>query len=260
MLITAKQLKRVVARSLREAPMREPEELGRFNRVVFYREWTTGIGDFMEIAYYDRTQLHRYNPVVSNVMDPAGVEPVGRMTVIRRKRISDAPPCDGAWTVDLTEQTRKGWGPMLYQVAIELSTLRGGKGLMPDRYDLTDEAAAVWGKFWAGASDGVRSHQLDSEWNTLTGDPEDNCEHDHVLDREDPELRQRLADPKTKPSAADAARINDIITTSPLSKRYTRPPITLRRLIEQGSLYSMHVTPGGPSMAFRMRSLDDLEE
>jgi len=260
MLITTKQLKRIVARSLREAPMREPEELRQFNRVVFYREWTTGIGDFMEIVYYDRNQLHRYNPIDSQVLDPAEVEPVGKISVIRRKRRSDSPPCDGAWTVDLTEQTRKGWGPMLYQVAIELTTLRGGRGLAPDRYDLTDEAASVWGKFWAGASDGVQSHQLDSEWNTLTGNPEDNCEHDHVLDREDPELRRRLFGPKTKPSAEDAARINDIIISSPLSKRYTRPPITLQRLIQQDSFYALHANPAGPSMAFRIRSLEELEE
>jgi hypothetical protein len=260
MLITSKQLRNVIARALHEAPMREPEELPRFNRVVFYREWTTGIGDFMEVAYYDRSQLHRYNPGDSHVMDPSGSEPIGRITVIRRKRRSNLPPCDGAWTVDLTEQTRKGWGPLLYQVAIELATLRGGKGLMPDRYEVSDEAASVWQKFLAGASDGVQSHQLDSEWNTLTDDPEDNCDHDHVLNTQDPDLKHRLVHLKTPPSAEDAARLNDIILSSALSKRYTRPPITLQRLIEQGSLYDLHAKSAGPSIAFKISNIEDLAE
>jgi hypothetical protein len=260
MLLTGKQLARIVSRTMIEAPMREPEELLKHRHVVFYRRWKSFVGEFIELAYYDRSQLHAYDPSAKHTMDPEGSEPVGRIKIIKPRRHSKDPPCDDTWNVDLTDQTRKGWGPMLYQLAIELATLNGGKGLMPDRYSVSADATAVWQRFMQGASDGVQAFQMDSEWNTLTPDPMDNCDQHSTIDAFDQELRKRLVDQGLQPNEEEREFINDVLLQSPLSKRYTRPPITLSRLIQQGSFYEMNAKPGQGSVAFRILDISDLEE
>ena len=67
--------------------------------------------------------------------------------------------CSGAWMVGSSE-AMKGWGPFLYDVAIEYATLRGN-GLMPDREMVSGEAKRVWDYYLKNRSD-VTAHQLDN--------------------------------------------------------------------------------------------------
>lgn len=41
-----------------------------------------------------------------------------------------------------------GYGPMLYDIAMEIIYLIGGAGLMPDRDTVSDAARAVWAKYY----------------------------------------------------------------------------------------------------------------
>lgn len=68
----------------------------------------------------------------------------------------------GAWEVQSSE-ARRGFGPLLYVVAMEYAS-RGGKGLMPDRAESSDEAYAVWEKFLRGATPGVQATPIPKDW------------------------------------------------------------------------------------------------
>ena len=120
----------------------------------------------------------------------------------------DTGPCDKAYHVRQVK-TEEGWGPLLYDVAMEHATKVGG-GLTSDRYYVSEEAYEVWNYYMnkRAASNDVTVHQLDDLYNTLTHEDTDNCEHDNV--------------------ATDL--MGDTDFESPLTKRYTKTPITLRNL------------------------------
>lgn len=82
--------------------------------------------------------------------------------------------CLNAWVVVATN-AEQGWGPMLYDVAIEWASMRGsGMGLAPDRVMVSDRAYEVWDHYMKNRSD-VEAVQLDSPDNELTSDERDNC-------------------------------------------------------------------------------------
>jgi len=116
-------------------------------------------------------------------------------------------PCDGAWVV-LEAEASEGWGPLLYDVAIEWATINGGQGLTPDRTSVSAEALAVWDFYLKNRSD-VNNNQLDNLKNKLTSTKQDNC-------------NQKAA--------------GDEWQNSSLSKRYTKKPDTLQKLKDAGRL------------------------
>ena len=84
-------------------------------------------------------------------------------------------PCLEAWTV-LISGAQKGWGPLLYEVALEWASQNGG-GLASDRRSVSKKAAAVWDKYLQRAD--VVKKQLDAlnrDVEKLTPeDPTDDC-------------------------------------------------------------------------------------
>lgn len=78
-------------------------------------------------------------------------EPWGAITI-------DKPgDCLDAWVVSASKAS-KGWGPLLYEVAIEWASMNGS-GLTPDRTSVSDEALAVWEKYFT--RDDIQKKQLD---------------------------------------------------------------------------------------------------
>jgi hypothetical protein len=134
-------------------------------------------------------------------------------------------PCDGAWKVSSAD-AKKGWGPMLYDVAMEYATLNAG-GLVSDRDAVSPEARRVWDYYLGNRSD-VTPHQLDNEYGDLTPEiEEDDCE-------------QRVAtfDIGRTPGTKYGERIKTDVSwmKSPLSKRYTKEPTILNALRAAGRL------------------------
>ena len=126
-------------------------------------------------------------------------------------------PCGDAWEVALSHAER-GWGPMLYDVAIEWATQNGG-GLVSDRRHVSPSARGVWNYYLLNRGD-VQSVQLDDLQNTITPEEEDNCEqHASTVGR----------------SSAGMPKVVDF-QESPLSKRYTKPPTTMNALEAAGKL------------------------
>jgi hypothetical protein len=82
-------------------------------------------------------------------------------------------PCRDAYEVLFSRVTRRGFGPLLYDIAMEAATEIGG-GLMSDRMVVSGDAQRVWQKYRDVRSD-VDYLPLDSEENEKTAELEDNC-------------------------------------------------------------------------------------
>lgn len=110
------------------------------------------------------------------------------------------------WEV-LESRAGQGYGPLLYDIAMEYATLNG-LGLMSDRVTVSDDAVGVWDYYLQNrVGKDVKAHQMDDKKNTLTPTPDDN--NNQYISKE-------LA----------GANWHDHST----SKRYTKAPTTLEAL------------------------------
>ena len=103
------------------------------------------------------------------------------------------PPCLNGFSIASAKATR-GWGPLLYEVALEWASQEGRAGLMADRRGVSDYAVAVWDKYLVRGD--VDKKQLDidaqgaEQFNTqqLTpDDPEDDCSQRSAVRRGGPD-------------------------------------------------------------------------
>jgi len=126
--------------------------------------------------------------------------------------------CGGAWEV-IGASAMQGWGPMLYDVAMEYATQNGG-GLISDRMAVSYEAEKVW-KYYLSNRGDVEMHQLDNLEDELTpGVEEDNCDQTMAKNhsyRTGPNMLKNW-------------------TGSQFSKRYTKAPTTMNALEAAGKL------------------------
>ncbi len=115
--------------------------------------------------------------------------------------------CGEAWMVGMAAAS-DGWGPLLYDVAIEWATQNGG-GLISDRGAVSVPAQKVW-SYYEQNRDDVTAHQLDDLNNSLTPEEEDNC---------DQGIGRRTV-----------TGLYNTWQDSQLSKRYTKSPTTMKAL------------------------------
>ena len=151
------------------------------------------------------------NRVVIAYSDGSGEITIQR-TDFQRKKYGE---CDGAWMVSWVE-AKSGWGPLLYDLAIEWASENGG-GLTADRVSVSPAARKVWDYYLTKRSD-VNDHQLDNPDNTLTAYDNDNCD---------------------QTAAAELTswwRRRGNFQKSPLSKRYTKSPTAMNMLRSMGRL------------------------
>lgn len=127
--------------------------------------------------------------------------------VIEEPQLVDAYPCDGAYMISWSAAS-DGYGPLLYDVAMEVATMFGG-GLVSDRTIVSTDAQAVWRYYLKNRSD-VESSQLDNEDDSFKNGTEDDC-------------IQNIA-------RATITGDYDDFTDSPLSKAYKKQPDMLRSL------------------------------
>tara|TARA_Y100000310_G_scaffold107479_1_gene105902 strand:+ start:306 stop:995 length:690 start_codon:yes stop_codon:yes gene_type:complete len=148
--------------------------------------------------------------------------------------------CAGAWIVAGTEAD-EGWGPLLYDVAIEWAT-QNAQGLAPDRSAVSAAATKVWDYYLNNRND-VESSQLDDLENTLTPDEDDNC-----LQNRAKGTKHTSGGPFSQLGIGKKPRKipgTDDWEASSLSKKYTKPPTTLNQLQKMGRL--LDYTTGGQS-------------
>ena len=135
------------------------------------------------------------------------------------------------------DDEHKGWGPMLYDIAMEIAT-QAGSGLLSDRNNVSYEASNVW-QYYAGNRRDVEAVQLDDLDGNLTPEVEEDDCADYIVyagrgiesgDFWDPDNEETPWDPYGK----------DILLQSPLSKLYksTGTP-TLDMLRSAGKLVEL---------------------
>ena len=171
-------------------------------------------GVFVEIIEQGDHAKFRYvveNPDYGTYI--SSTAPVGGKVAIMKPDY----PCGGAYEVVLSRASQ-GWGPMLYDVAMEWATQNGG-GLVSDRSHVSPSAREIWNYYLSNRGD-VQGVQLDDLRNTITPEEEDNCEqHSSTVGR----------------SSAGMPKTVDF-QESPLSKRYTKAPTTMNALNTAGKL------------------------
>ena len=117
-----------------------------------------------------------------------------------------------------------GWGPMLYDVAMEVA---GDRGLVADRQSLSKDAFNVWQHYMTRGD--VQQKQLDDPGNTLTPDGEDNCDTDTAIQRSGltmADFSNNWSDEKTA----------ELLKNSPVMKVYTKGEGTIDKLEAAGRL------------------------
>ena len=116
--------------------------------------------------------------------------------------------CGNAFQI-FTTDAADGWGPLLYDVAIEWATMNGN-GLISDRSGVSEEAQAVWEEYMYNRPD-VQKFQCDDHLNTLTATLDDNVD-------------------MNIPMADDRLYFPEDLENDPLGKRYTKEPTTINAL------------------------------
>ena len=158
------------------------------------------------------------NGVSTTMTDNSDIN--GEVTIMRPDK--GTGPCGEALNVVYAGAT-SGWGPMLYDIAMEVATEIGG-GLTPDRSSVSSSAQNVWSYYFNDRGD-VQSHQLD-----LT-DREVEYYSDLDISKLTPDIEEDDC-LQTKTIRAYEDKWNQ----SPLSKRYTKAPSTLNALRSAGRL------------------------
>ena len=120
------------------------------------------------------------------------------------------------WKVLLTQGTKKGWGPLLYDLAMEIATTEGG-GLMSDRNEVSSDAKVVWSAYNSSRPD-VASEPLDIDAATA--------------DYEGVEQRTPNDDRDDCDQLSAVRHMGDDWHLSPLSRVYRKDPIILRLLMD----------------------------
>ena len=149
----------------------------------------------------------------------------------------DGPKCSGAWNVIVTLETKPGWGPLLYDVAIEVATEKAG-GLTSDRGEVSDEALRVWTAYDKSRGD-VEKAQLDltdtdiSRW----GGADPNLVH-LTPETEDDDCYQYSAFDERIAAGDLNSNTRSNWVKSPLSRVYRKPPVTKAKLESIGSLFA----------------------
>lgn len=136
----------------------------------------------------------------------------GIIKVGKRDQGIDGGKCLDTMVVAMTEQTTSGWGPLLYDVAIEWSS-KIANGLTPDRSSVSRSAYAVWEKYLNNRPDVIK-YQLDNLENQLTPTDVDNCSQDAAMHYSQEDWDE-----------------------DPLSKVYRKKPTTIKKLESIGKIF-----------------------
>lgn len=141
-------------------------------------------------------------------------------------------------------EAESGWGPFLYDIAIEYATIIG-RGATSSRRGSSQDAQNVW-KYYYDNRDDVKKHQMDDLKNTITATDADNCIQtiprtgygERFLNSD----RYSIGDWTQKsgsPSPEDVGNWYDRLThlkSSPFSHYYTKAPTTIEKLQKLGKI------------------------
>jgi hypothetical protein len=184
----------------------------------------------VEIRNYSESAVFLFNRVGGQ---DSGRGPKGSVEIVKASS-QGYGECSGAWVV-VGSEVSSGWGPLLYDVAIEWATQNGG-GLTSDRQEVSDDALNVWTRYMKQRGD-VQKVQLD------LGD-QDMRQYSRARDK----FNLKRITPRNK--ADDCAQESSFMHqsggweddevpdwyNSPLSRVYRKAPVVIGRLEDLGLL------------------------
>ena len=140
-------------------------------------------------------------------VEPTGI-PFGGVELSKTTEDAEGPCFDGYLVIG--SRAQRGWGPLLYEVALEWTSQKGG-GLMSDRFSVSDYALAVWDKYEKRSD--VKPSQMD-----VNHDPDaSGARVNSLMQQLTPDVRADDCD-----QALPISRRNADWTKSPLSKIYSK--------------------------------------
>ena len=191
--------------------------------VVIDTELNTEVMIYYAVVDTSTGESH-YIREIDRIKDLNGNRIYGKVEIYSLPENYDVGPCSGAWAVG-NSRAASGWGPLLYDVAIEWAT-QNAAGLIADRTLVSRDAENVWRYYMRNRKD-VTAHQLDDPLNTLTSEKEDNCDQEVAGGYHWYYDKDKGTEPQ--PDWMD----------SPLSKRYTEEPTTTNALKAAGKLVTL---------------------
>ena len=118
--------------------------------------------DFVYVEYIDISESDLSSaPRVKR--NPSSKRPWGDVSIEKDKNNGE---CSNGWVI-YASGTARGWGPLLYDIALEWSSNNGG-GLIPDRTSVSEYALNVWDKYLVRSD--VNKAQLDVDHNVAGGE------------------------------------------------------------------------------------------
>ena len=170
----------------------------------------------------DTTTVH-YSDYLGRRLVPGKEELMGYVEIELASHRSKEP-CLGTYMV-IGAMATHGWGPMLYDVAMEVA---GDAGIMADRQSLSKEAFSVWQHYMTRGD--VQQKQLDDPGDTLTPSGEDNCEMDTAIQRSGLTTKDMFS------GEWDDEKTAELLISSPVMKVYTKGEGTIDKLEAMGRL------------------------
>jgi hypothetical protein len=159
-LIESLVINKLASRILREAAI-EPEDLAYKDVSVHVEKTSSGkiTVEFIKKEDPDDPYAKSRKSIGGA---PLPKETLG-IIVIRKPKYDYE--CGDTYEVQWSD-AKKGWGPLLYDIAMEVASLEG-KQIMSDRDSVSDSAQGVWDYYNTKRPD-VKKTQLDNEWGILT--------------------------------------------------------------------------------------------
>jgi len=158
--------------------------LREYIRESLLTEGAFGLTDFRKRGYYvgvedmgDSFAIKLYDA------HPGSAGPADEIGEISAEEydLGGAETCMGAYMINWSSVEEKGWGPLLYDLAMELATSKGS-GIMSDRNNVSYKAQNVW-RYYMTNRGNVEKVQMDDWDNNLTDDKTDNCDQESAYER-----------------------------------------------------------------------------
>ena len=205
-----KQLRQYIRQILLTEAMKRPTDLPDHIgvKIRFYED-NTAVIDYCRVPAKAGEKVKTFP--YAGMEDPeSGI--YGQITLNKVNIYGKEPhDCDGAWEITGSDAA-DGYGPLLYDVAVEIATKKGS-GLVADRRSVSQSAERVWQYYLDNRSD-VDVFQCDDPQNSLTPDDFDNLNQTFV-------------------KALTASKRQNW-TDSPLSKRFSKKNTMIRELDSLG--------------------------
>ena len=242
---------RIVGINTQIAAQFEPEELLAYGDNVEPPKFGIAVhvsGDHAEVSYAvsGMDSAGAFKPgTLNTITGPQGTKvmkkalgvdvPYGKIEF--GKNPSGAGKCSGAWSVWQTHKTTSGWGPLLYDIAIETATAYAG-GLTSDRGEVSRAALGVWSAYDQMRPD-VEKAQLDLRDKDIERWGKSDPDLVHLTPETQEDDCNQYSSYDERLSAGDLpslARRN--WAKSPLSRVYRKPLMTTAALEGLGILFA----------------------